>query len=68
MGLPVDRLANVEDVAQWARTTVPALYAQRQRGEAPGALAVKIGRRLLWRPEDLEAWLERQAAGSRGVA
>jgi predicted DNA-binding transcriptional regulator AlpA len=34
------------------------LYAQRYRGDAPGSLAVRIGRYLRWDPDDLEAWLD----------
>jgi predicted DNA-binding transcriptional regulator AlpA len=37
-----------------------SLYAQRSRGAAPGALGVKVGRHVRFRPEDLEAWLDAQ--------
>lgn len=58
----MDRLLTVEEVAEVLRTTPSALYSSRHRGEAPGALAVRVGRRLLWRPTDLEAWLDRASA------
>lgn len=51
-------LLTADQVADWFQHTKPALYVQRHRGEAPGALSVKIGKRLLWRRSDLEAWVE----------
>ena len=57
---------NVEGVAdRYPGQTPWALYAQRKRGEAPGALGVKVGRRLLWRTSDLEAWFDEQLATQR---
>ena len=32
------------------------------RGEAPGALGVRVGRHVRFRPEDLEAWLDQQSS------
>lgn len=61
--MPLDsprELLDVEETAEFFRTSVAALYSQRHRGEAPGALAVKVGRKLLWRRSDLEAWWERR--------
>lgn len=55
----------VEEAAEYLRTTRGALYAQRCRGENPGALAIKVGRRLLWRVADLEDWLDEQASEQR---
>lgn len=51
----------IEDTASlFPHLTVSALYSQRHRGEAPGALAVKVGKRLVWRRSDLDAWWETQ--------
>ncbi len=58
-----------EEVAAMYRLTVSALYTQRHRREAPGSLAVKVGRKLLWRQSELDAWFDRtreEAALSRG--
>lgn len=55
--MTLDRLLTIEEVADLLRTTPTALYSSRHRREAPGALAVRVGKRLLWRPSDLEAWL-----------
>lgn len=58
MPIPSDTLLTPDEVARFMRSTVGALYVQRHRGEAPGALAIKVGKRLRWRPETLEAWLD----------
>jgi hypothetical protein len=54
------QLLTTEEVAEWARTTRSAIFSQRHRGEAPGSLGVRVGRRILWRLEDLERWFEDQ--------
>ena len=53
---------NSQAVADRYHTSPAALYTQRHRGDAPGSLAVKVGRRLLWREQDLEEWFDRQVA------
>jgi len=58
-----------EEVAAMYRLSVSALYTQRHRGEAPGSLGAKVGRKLLWRQSELDAWFDRtrdEAAMSRG--
>lgn len=58
-----------EEVAEMYRLTVSALYTQRHRREAPGSLGAKVGRKLLWRQSELDAWFDRtrdEAAMSRG--
>ena len=50
----------IEQVAKRYHSSPTAIYSQRHRGEAPGALAIKVGKRLLWKLEDLEAWEESQ--------
>jgi len=52
----------IGEVADRLRTTRQALYTQHHRGMAPGALGVKVGRRILWRVSDLESWYDKQAA------
>lgn len=51
---------DIAQVAVLLGTSPSALYAQRHRGEAPGALAVKVGRKLTWRRSDLDAWFDSQ--------
>ena len=58
-----------KEVAAMYRLPVSALYTQRHRREAPGSLGVKVGRKLLWRQSELDAWFDRtrdEAAMSRG--
>lgn len=61
----MERLLTVEEVAELLRTTRSAIYSSRHRQEAPGSLAVRVGRRLLWRPRDLEKWLDAVAIDAR---
>ncbi len=51
----------IEETARlFPHLTPSALYSQRHRGEAPGCLAVKVGKRLVWRRSDLDEWWETQ--------
>ncbi|CAN5364873.1 hypothetical protein BH24ACT7_BH24ACT7_25700 [soil metagenome] len=52
----------IDEVAARLRTTKSAIYTQYHRGQAPGALAVRVGRRFLWSAADLDAWFHRRAA------
>lgn len=66
MALPRDRMARVGEVAHYLCTTIPALHVQRYRGDDPGALGVVIGRKLLFRSEDVERWVEEKMVASKG--
>lgn len=58
------KLLTVEEVAELLRMSPHALHQMRYRSTAPPAL--KIGRRLLFDSEKLNAWLmEREVSGSR---
>jgi excisionase family DNA binding protein len=59
-------MLTVEEAADFFRTTRGGLYAQRHRGEYPGALGVRVGRRILFRRIDIDAWYEtrRQESGA----
>ena len=48
-----------QEVADQLRTTRQALYNQRLRGLAPGALGRRVGRRVLWRSDELAEWCAR---------
>jgi len=66
MALPRDRLARAAEVADFISTTVGALHAQRHRGEEPGSLGVVIGRKLLFKTEEIEGWVEDKLAARGG--
>jgi hypothetical protein len=42
------RLATVEEIAQILRTSPAAIYTSRHRGQLPGALGLRAGRRILF--------------------
>lgn len=44
-----------------------AMRSMLHRGRGPQPLRLDGGRRLAWRPEDLDAWVQAQAIG-QGVA
>ena len=52
-------LLTTADLAKRWRTTEQAVYAARHRGDCPRA--VRLGKRLLWRLQDVEAWEEARA-------
>ena len=53
-------LMGPEDLARLLGVPVATLYAWKHRSLGPPAL--KVGRHLRWRPEDVNRWLEDQAA------
>lgn len=53
-----ERLLTVEEAAAYLRVTPGALYTQRYRREKPGALGIRVGRRILFRPTDIDRFLD----------
>jgi len=51
---------NVEELAEMFGRTVGSVYTERHRGEGIGALGVRVGRRLFWRPADIDAFFEQR--------
>ena len=45
-----------QEVADRYRVSVSAVMKQRAEGRAPGSLGKRIGKRLLWSPQDLDAF------------
>ena len=55
-------LLSAVDVAVWLRKTPKAVYAMIERAQLPGV--VRIGRRVLFRSDDLLHWLDQKRAPS----
>ena len=53
-------LLTVDDAAEVLRTTKRAIYAMIERRQLPGI--VRIGRRVLFRADDLLHWLDQKRA------
>lgn len=54
----LEPLLTVQETAEYLRLTPGALYMQRHRGEKPGALGIRVGRKLLFRPSDIDQFLD----------
>jgi excisionase family DNA binding protein len=61
-GSALPMLLTVDDVARLLRTTDRAIYAMIERRQLPGI--VRIGRRVLFRTNDLLDWLNQKSAPS----
>ncbi len=57
-----ERLLTLKETADYLRLTPGALYSQRYRGEKPGALGIRIGRKILYRPTDIDRFLDERLA------
>lgn len=53
-----EQLLTVQETADYLRLTPGALYTQRYRGEKPGALGIRVGRKILFRPSDIDRFLD----------
>jgi hypothetical protein len=64
----MEDLLTVEGLAELLRTTPSAIHSQRHRGQAPGRLGVRLGRRYFYRRQDIDAYfaseLAKQTAGA----
>jgi excisionase family DNA binding protein len=56
------RLATTDEVATMLRTTRKAVYSMAERGQLPGV--TRIGRRMLFRMDELLHWLDQKRAPS----
>ena len=61
MNEPLRTLLDIRGVSDVVGLPVATLYQQRHRRVGVGALAIRVGRHLRWRPEDIEAWLDAQS-------
>ena len=62
------KLLEIEEVATIVGLPIPTLYQQRHKRVGIGALAIKVGRHLRWRPEDIERWLDQRTERAREEA
>ena len=53
-----ERLLTIKETAEYLRLTPGALYTQRYRREKPGALGIRVGRKILFRPSDIDRFLD----------
>ncbi len=61
MAIPqFDRLATIDEAAEFFNTSVEALRVQRYRDQGPGNLAVKVGAKLLYSPNSMRSWFSDQ--------
>lgn len=58
-------LLTLKEAADYLRLTPAALYTQRHRGHKPGALGIRVGRKILYRPSDIERFLDQQLGENR---
>ena len=58
-------LLTLREAADYLRLTPAALYTQRHRGDKPGALGIRVGRKILYRPSDINQYLDEQLAKSQ---
>lgn len=57
------KLLTANDVAVWLKTTRKAVYAMVERAQLP---VVRVGTRVLFREDEMVAWLEKRRAESPG--
>lgn len=55
-----DRLLDINEAAELLHSTDMALQQQRNRGQAPGNLGVRVGKRVLWSRALIDAWIASQ--------
>lgn len=53
-----EQLLTLMETAQYLRLTPGALYMQRYRGEKPGVLGIRVGRKILFRSSDIDRFLD----------
>jgi hypothetical protein len=51
-------LLTLQETADYLRLTPSALYSQRYKGDEPGALGIRVGRKILFRPADINRFLD----------
>jgi excisionase family DNA binding protein len=62
----MEELLDVEALAAYLKVPVSRIYKWRYHGYGPPA--IKVGRRLRWRPSAVDAWLTEQTDATAGAA
>ncbi len=62
---PVEPLITTEELAEMLHTSVGVIHYWRSMGKGP--TAIKVGRKLLFRPSDVEAWFDQYRSEPRTV-
>lgn len=52
----------LKEAADYLRVPLPPLYTQRHRGDRPGALGIRVGRKILYRPSAMNRFLNDRLA------
>ncbi|HZD23735.1 MAG TPA: helix-turn-helix domain-containing protein [Acidimicrobiia bacterium] len=58
-------LLTLQEAADYLRLTPSALYSQRYKGEEPGTLGIRVGKKILYRPADINRFLDERLTESR---
>ena len=53
-----EQLLTIKETAEYLRLSPGALHTQRYRGEKPGAVGIRVGRKILLRPSDIDRFLD----------
>ena len=62
------KFLTTEDVADLLHVTPQAILRQRDRGQKPGTLGFRAGKRLLFHRSDIEEWLDERRAEAPAAA
>ena len=55
-----DRLLSIEDLSTYLQVPVNTLYQWRKTGKGPAGF--RVGKYVRYRPDDVETWIDGQAA------
>lgn len=60
-------LLTLQEAAEYLRLTPSALYSQRYKGEEPGTLGIRVGKKILYRPADINRFLDERLAEAQAT-
>lgn len=58
----MQELFDTEGLAEFLHTPIHTLHYWRARGDGKGPRGIKVGKRILYRREDVEKWLDEKAS------